>query len=157
MYNIQYQWGHDILFVSDKRPCHGMFWHFLICWKPLNVLNSLFISTNLKMCHFPVFHQSNSSSSSMYHLLVLLALIISESLLLKSQMGPFCSSCIFFTFIYSIHIEMCSSPRSHNTPQYIPIACPQAFCPKGSWDTNTPWGCCFHSLWEKHSRERRAE
>lgn len=54
-----------------------------------------------------------------------------------------------------VFISRCAA--SPFPPQYIPIACPRAFCPKGSWDTNTPWGCCFHSLWEKHSREKERE
>lgn len=47
-----------------------------------------------------------------------------------------------------------SSAISHNTPQFIPTVCPQAFCPKGSWERGSPWGCCFHCLREKHERER---
>lgn len=98
------------------------------------------------------------SQSRAAHLFVVPAFILSFSLSLnrfaKIPNGPIHFNAIFLTFIYSVHIEMCSSAISHNTPQYIPIACPRAFCPKGSWETDTPWGCCFHSLWEKHSRGR---
>lgn len=82
---------------------------------------------------------------------------LSLNLFAKIPNGQIHVNAIFLMFIYTVHIEICSSAISHNTPQYIPIACPRAFCPKGSWETDTPWGCCFHSLREKHSREAERE
>lgn len=82
---------------------------------------------------------------------------LSLNLFAKIPNGPIHVNATFLMFICTVHIEICSSAISHNTPQYIPIACPRAFCPKGSWETDTPWGCCFHSLREKHSREAERE
>lgn len=89
--------------------------------------------------------------------LFILYFILSRNLFAKIPNGRIHVNAIFLMFIYTVHIEICSSAISHNTPQYIPIACPRAFCPKGSWETDTPWGCCFHSLREKHSREAERE
>lgn len=60
-------------------------------------------------------------------------------------------SALHLSIVY--YFEICHSLFSAKHPSVHPPSVSSGLLPWGSWDTSTPWGWCFHSLWEKHSRE----
>lgn len=132
--------------------------HTYTCWflhiiqikdLPLSIVlgpsSVVYISQNLTVAHLCLYYSSYFFSFSPN-----LFARIPNGLILFNL-------CFLYIYLWCLYWDVQLSFPPHNTPLYIPIACPQAFCPKGSWDMNTPWGCCFHSLWEKHSRDREGE
>lgn len=112
---------------------------------PFSTVSAVFAfrKFNVKM---PVQTRQVIRLSSLSHYL----LIVSKSLGYNPKQATILPPALHVSVVF---IVRCGA-LLHNTPQWIPTACPRAFCPKGSWDTNTPWGGCFHSLRENDSRDR---